>query len=326
MKKLTKQIWYIFMVVILLVIPLSVIVAQDQTPPQTQTEQVVSAADSTKTLVHEKKTFVQELKDSIIAIAILGFIVMAVIYMVIELRRKFYIPVTVADMKNKRTECGVSSESSDSENDQALDLLETIFDGWKVVTGPEDAEELRAPRKRVHIDKSVKILNEVKQIMPTNEDVVNRMNELGEVININAKRHFAGSYKLLLVAGAVLVFFYFTMGGEGFFKRILQLWWIWGSMLFYYFASYAPQFLIEKRQQWFGNSNISSGLVSFFAAFFLAAPTITTVTTWSDGSKTKETDGNWFGLIIMVIGLLIIGIGIIFFGILNFLRNYVIYA
>ena len=100
-------------------------------------------------------------------------------------------------------------------------------------------------------------------------------------------------------------------------------------MIFYVMASFAPQFLIEKRMEWFGGKKFSSGLIKTVLAIVAATPaTYAVVTHWSDGTKTKSEEANTGFLLIAAlafIALIIIGTCIIFFGIINFIRNYLLF-
>lgn len=100
-------------------------------------------------------------------------------------------------------------------------------------------------------------------------------------------------------------------------------------MIFYIMASYAPQFLIEKRMEWFGGKKFSSGLIKTVLAIVAATPVAyTVVTKWSDGSTTKSEEGTdefFMVVALALLALIIIGVCILFFGIINFIRNYLLY-
>jgi hypothetical protein len=276
----------------------------------------------------EGKPFWQSLKETLIALFFLTFFVGASIYMYQELRRVYYVPITLAQVLEKRKSLNMTDDSTDEEDANTNHFLESVFNDWSVISAAGE-EELRAPRKRVHVQNACRKLEEAKNHLSTDPVLIERINELGEVLNHNAKRRYTGSNKLLIVAGLITAFFILIMGNETFgdyVRNFLNMWFIWGAAIFYFFASYAPQFLIEKREKRFGNANITSGVIGFFTAMFFSAPAYDTITHWSDGSKTKETNINWITLIIMIFALIIIGTMIFVFGMLNFIRNYVLYA
>lgn len=260
-------------------------------------------------------------------IIFIAVIALSIVHMIIAFSGIGYKPVTIQELKAKRRAAGKDEESSEEENELAMNYLEDIFDHWTTVDA-SDGEPLKAPTRKAHLNKTMKDLQKVKDMMPTHPDVVDRLNELGNVVNLNAKRRFAGSKLLVGLALLVTVVMYFTLKTESksVFNTIMDLWWLWASIIFYIVASFAPQFLIDKRLRNLGDSNFSSGLVGFFAGVFFAAPTFTTVTRYTDGTSRTDTGFNFIGLMLMIFGFLILAFGIVFFGLLNYLRNFVIYV
>jgi hypothetical protein len=251
----------------------------------------------------------------------------AIIHMFLSFKIKRYEPITLDEIKNKRKAESKPEEATDEENELAINYLEDVFDHWTTVS-EEGEEELKAPTRKVHLEKSLAELNKVKELAPTDKEVVDRLNELGDVINFNAKRSFTGSKALIAISVIFTAIFMYSMKHDGntYLDVFLKAFWFWGSMLFYVAASFAPKFLIDKRLRNLGSFNISSGLVGFFAGLFLSAPTFTTITKWSDGSKTSSTTINFFGLMFMLLGLILLAFLIILFGLLNYLRNFVLYV
>lgn len=265
----------------------------------------------------------------IIGITVLGAFAGGIVYMILVLRKKYYVEVTPKGMEDARLSNGMGPKATDDENAKAAELLESVLGQWHSFRA-EDGETYYFPRRMVHVKRSVALINEAKTYYPTDPSVIGRMNELGGIINERTKRSFAGSWSLLVVSFLVLLFFYFVGSGqESFFHKIFKLWWLWGSMVFYIMASYAPQFLIEKRMEWFGGKRFSSGLIKTVLAIVAATPaTYTVVTHWNDGTKTKseEANGGFIAIAVLALfALIIIGTCIIFFGIINFIRNYLLF-
>jgi hypothetical protein len=132
----------------------------------------------------------------------------------------------------------------------------------------------------------------------------------------------------MLVAAGLAVFVAFTTKGsdESWLIALLNVYYIWFGIVFYFFASRAPLFLIDKRNRRIGNMNISSGLVGFFVGLFFGAPTYDVLKRRRNGTTTRSTSVNLVGLLFMLVGLMIIGSAILFFGILNYIRNFIIYV
>lgn len=276
-----------------------------------------------------EKTTAQKAFDAVIGIAILGIFLGGLAYMFIILRKKYYTEITVEQINDLRLTQGYSPKATDDENGKASGLLENALSQWSSFKA-DDGETYFTPRKMAQVKRSVNLINEAKACFPTDSVVINRMNELGGIVNERTKRTFAGSWSLIVVSFLVMVLFYFIGTKQGnFFYKILHLWWLWGSIIFYIMASYAPQFLIEKRMEWFGGNKFSSGLIKTVLAIVAATPvSYTVVTKWSDGTRTKSEEGTGaflFVVILAAMALVIIGVCIIFFGIINFIRNYLLF-
>ncbi len=324
-----KRFLIIFSVLLILSTPFQNSFASVKTNQnEAQQAEVKQKLSTTTTPLKVEKSAAQKLFDTVIALAILGAFLGGLVYMFLILRKKYYVEVSETQMQDQRLTQGLSPTSSDDENSKAAELLESVLNQWSTFKG-EDGETYYIPRRMAHVKRSVNIINEVKSYYPTSSLVINRMNELGGIINERTKRSFAGSWTLLGVTSLVLLLFYFMAPAGNFFHKILGLWWLWGSMIFYVMASYAPQFLIEKRMEWFGDKKLSSGLIKTVLAIVAATPvSYTVVTSWSDGTKTKSEEGFGgflFVAILAVMALIIIGLCIIFFGIINFIRNYLLF-
>jgi hypothetical protein len=273
---------------------------------------------------------VQELSsdntDAIWMISIFIAIAVAIVHMLITFRLKRYKPVSIEEITALRRAKNKEEESTEEEDELAMEYLNDLFDHWTTVSASDD-DVSKAPTKKAHLNSSLKELEKIKEIGSTHPDVIERMNEMGDVVNYNSKRSFSGSKALIIVSILATIGFYYITKSENetVLENILDLWWFWGSNIFYIVASFAPQFLIDKRLRNLGSSNFSSGLVGFFAGLFFAAPTFTTVTKYTDGSSSTTTDFNFLGLLLMVLGLFIIAMFMIVFGLLNYLRNYVIF-
>lgn len=284
---------------------------------------VLLQASSTATdTLSQEPSFWSQVGDILMGLLILGVFIGATVHMIIQYRKKYYREHSVDEFKLARINSGRPEQSTEEENQLAWDYLEDIFEHWTPID-----EESKAPTRNIHLEKSLESIEKAASLAPTDKEVVNRMNELGEVININAARHFDGS-KLLVGLGvifAIIILYSTKASTESYFSAFLDTWVIWAGIGFYILGSFAPQFLIDKRLRKLGSYNASSGIVGFFAGLFLAAPTYDTITKWSNGSKTTSTSFNFLGLMLMLIGLLFMAFIIPLIGLLNYLRNYIFY-
>jgi hypothetical protein len=271
-------------------------------------------------------------KGMIIGLLVLGFYFYAITWIVITMvKTKKIVPVNKTELIQHRKLANKAEEASEEENKKAFGMLEDAFYSWKVVSGPGE-EEMRSPMTMAQIKKSKDLHASAEALMPTDEEVVNRLNELGNVLNIQEKRSFSGSWKLIIVA-LVATFITYLMSRSsdpGFWSWLKHFWWMPLGIVMYYFASMAPQFLQDKRARWFRGKNIHNVLIGTVLGLFLATPaTETWVTKWSDGRRTKSEEINPFFLVMMAITfivILLLGFFTIVFAGINFIRNYVVYV
>lgn len=264
--------------------------------------------------------------DFVVSILILAGLLAMIIHMIYKMRQSYFKPITVDEMKLRRLNENEPENSNETENQLAWQYLDSVFDQWEVVTEPGE-EELRAPTTNSDLNNAKDILDQAIELAPTDPDIVHRINELGDVLNSNASRKFAGSKALMLVATGLAVFVAYTTKGseESWLMALLDVYYIWFGIVFYFFASRAPLFLIDKRNRRIGDMNISSGLVGFFVGLFFGAPTYDIIKRRRNGTTSRSTSLNLIGLILMLVGLMIIGSAILLFGILNYIRNFIIY-
>lgn len=260
--------------------------------------------------------------DLLIIFALAG----ALFHMISKMRQTYFRSVSRDEIKLQRLKDQKPEEATEAEHQLALQYLDEVFDHWTIVSEPGE-DELRAPTSNRELNHARETLEQAIECGPTDPDIIARINELGEVLNSNAARKFAGSKGLMVVAGGIGVFLAYTMkeADQSWFSALFEVYFIWFGILFYFFASRAPSFLIEKRQRHIGAMNISSGLVGFFIGLFFGAPTYDSLTKYSNGSSRRSTHFNLIGLLFMLVGLLILGSAILFFGILNYVRNFIIY-
>ncbi len=289
----------------------------------------VAAAD-TNVSTSEQKDKPFNWKGLIMGILILAFFTYMVVWMIITLvNTKKIAAISQATFKNMRKAANKSEEATEEENAKAFGYLEDAFYSWKIISAPGE-EELRSPTTLAQIKKSRELHASAVAVMPTDQSVVDRLNELGNVINIQEKRSFAGSWKLIIVAIVALVIMYLMSSSGGFWHFLKSFWWMPVSIVLYYIASLTPAFLQDKRARWFRGKNIHNVLIGTVLGLFMATPaTETWVTKWSDGSKTKSEEANplFFVMVILTfMMILILGFMTIIFAGINFIRNYVVYV
>lgn len=261
------------------------------------------------------------------AIVFLASTLFGIVKMLLTIGKYPYQKISIEDIKAKRKELGLPEESTTEETEKAWSLLNESTANWYTYTD-ESGEELMKPRRRKHIKEAAAKLKAVQEMLPTDPEVLERMDVIGFYTNKMNIRSFAGSTPLLIIAiGALIVLA--LLSTQPFFPALLSLWWLMASIVFYIFASRAPQYLIDRRLDNFGGFNITSSFIGGFMSIFLSTPTTETVKyTYTDGSEEVVEELNFgkiFLLILMACVYLFLGMIIHLFGLLNFFRNYVFY-
>ena len=306
----------------------SVITASVSMPDQNAGQPVKTEATAASTPEKDKPF---NWKGLIIGLLFLSFYGYAITMIVITLiQTKKIIPVTKQEFIDRRKLANKSELASDEENKKADACIEEAFNSWKIISGPEE-EEMRSPMTMAQIKKSIELQALAITVMPTDEALIELVNQMGEVINTRQARSFSGSWKLVGVAVlATFITYLMTKSYDpGFWHWLKSFWWMPLGIVLYYFASLAPAFLQEKRSRWFKGKNIHNVLIGTLMGLFLATPaTNTIVSHWSDGSKTKKDEINPFFIFMIIMTFIVImflGFLIIIFAGINFIRNYVVY-
>lgn len=295
-----------------------------------QTDEGATAPADTlavKATAKPERTFGQTVWYYTKGIAILGFFAFAAVYIVITLIRKpRFVPVTADEMARKRREKGLP-EASEGDNNEALRHTDRAFLTWKVISAKGE-EERRSPTTMAQIKASHASLTAAIDKMPADPEAIERINELGEIINNLEKRRFTGSWKLIMCGLACCLFAYFM--SNGFMGFVKSWWWLPSTIVLYYFASYSPEFLNLKRDRWFKGLNVHNVLIGTVVGLFASTSvTETWKTTYTDGSsKTSEEFNPAFFILffLTIVVVLVLGFFTFIFAGLNFIRNYVIYA
>ncbi|MCM1515631.1 MAG: hypothetical protein NC080_04335 [Paraprevotella sp.] len=225
---------------------------------------------------------------------------------------------TVDGMKNERYVAGLPEEMTEREVAEAWSLMDEAFQTWTVVETTEEGE-FRKPTKMKQITRSVMLIDQVIAMCPTDAGVVERLNELTDVINSGEERHFDGSVKLIGL-GVIVAILMYWMAGMGMTVSTLA------STGLYYIASRTPQFLIDKRALR-GGGNIHNGIMAGVFAMLAGAQTVRTVYTYSDGHKEYDDDHSqhWIALVLGFVVLVVLAMMMMFWALLNYVRNYVLY-
>lgn len=226
---------------------------------------------------------------------------------------------TIEDMKAERTAQNKPEQMSEEEYNKAISILEEAFEKWSVVEHDENGGEIRKPTKMKQITASALLIDQVIAMQPTEEDIIERLNDLIGVINSNEKRYFDGSKALIWVGGIVGILLWFIMAPSVGIMTLI-------ATGIYIIASRTPAFHIEKRAKR-GGGNIHNGLIAGIFAMIAGAQTVRTITTYSDGHKEVDDDNSqhWIAWILAIILFIAIAVFMFVWAFINYIRNYVLY-
>ena len=233
---------------------------------------------------------------------------------------------TVEGFLQARQEAGQPEEMTDEELEQLANRLDQINDIWGEVPADEDDEEgdpVPYPMTKSGVKQAEIILAEAVATNPTNERIVEKINACGELINIATERCFNGS-KAIVITSIIVAVVVSLLAGSASFAIYIGC-----SLAVYWLASRTSRFVLVRKELSGVNTGKSflSGIIGGLFAGVAAAKTYKVVTTYSDGSKTTETDNSetWISLIFALIVIVVLVVCLWFFSLINYLRNYIFY-
>ena len=262
-------------------------------------------------------------KTDIASIIINTLVLMAYIAMIVHMIYvnykgvRYKKAISVEEMKSERIAQNKPEEMSEQEYNQAVDYLQRVLDTWTVVGQNEEGVDLKKPTKMKQINASALLLDQAIALQPTDQEMIETINELMDVINSNEIRYFDGSKPLVWLGVIVGIIFCFISIGMGVLTLI--------STGAYILASRTPVFLIEKRNNR-GGGNIHNGMIAGIFAM-IAGAKVRTIYKYSDGHKEYEDDHSqhWIALALGLVLLVVIASFMALWAIFNYLRNYVLY-
>ena len=244
---------------------------------------------------------------------LLGVFVLLPMVIYTNLKEKLFIPSS----DNQEEIQPIESISKDERNNRAALILESIekkLTSFQSEDG-EDMVTITSGKQSKFMKRGLDYIN--KKLVPTNTELIERINEFTAVYEDRARRAFTGSKWIIVCSAGVGVLFFLT-GGISTFIFIHFL-----GLLFYILSSRTTFYSIEKRMEYFGGG---TGIIgSIMSGLFLGNGTKYYLK-HSDGSRTRdwETEGQMaiIGLVIMLFIALILGLFAALLGVMNFILNY----
>ena len=207
--------------------------------------------------------------------------------------------------------------AADAEN--CMSTLEAGFSKWGYWDDDLEQEHL-VPFTRKEYLNARKALIAVEKSVPTSPDVIESFKRYVNIYNKATTRKFDGS-KTLIVLTILFI------GAMTYFFHVGNSYFLIGLFLFIA-ASTVPYWLKCKRQNERSGSHATTRIIGGLFKMVDSMPTYVTVTKWSDGSVTKESDSSakvmMFVFAIICILCMVIFLPIIAF--ISYLRNYILYV
>ncbi|MDR1883875.1 MAG: hypothetical protein LBR26_13995 [Prevotella sp.] len=247
----------------------------------------------------------------IVFLAIIGHIIYELFF------KKKFVSYTTDYFRQVRITNDKTEYASNEEHEEAGNLLEKVFKSWPTVEITDD-NEFREPLKTSQVKESTTLLNAVITVCPTDEALVNRLNELTGVINAANKRIFNGSKALVIIAFAIFILISLISGtwsGAAYFI---------GSIVFYILASFTPAFVIDRKIA-NGKEGKSSFMTSLIGGLFGTIATAKTVKYIDrDTREVVDTDNSrtWIAMFFTFIVLFLLSSFIAVIALINYIRNY----
>ncbi|MBN1970774.1 MAG: hypothetical protein JXR48_10580 [Candidatus Delongbacteria bacterium] len=214
------------------------------------------------------------------------------------------------------------SENVADRNLKSIEILERIENMLTPFESEEGEQKITITngKQARFVKKGLDFIN--LKLQPTDEEIIKRVQEFTDVYENRTERHFAGSKWVIIFAVGFLVFMFYN--GSGVKILLNSIFWVQiVGIIFYYLASKAPIYGIEKRMKLFGGygGNISR----VFGALFLGQSTKYYVKKghgpWERDYQTEGEMGLiWIAAI--AFAALMIGALITVFAVFNFVINY----
>lgn len=255
---------------------------------------------------HKVATTLNFIGPSLVIGIIFSLLFIGVPYMLFRIfGPKAYKTTSISEMRelathpkyiNKHTASGVSNEQD--RNRMASDYLEKAFNCWTIVKNDNDTV-WRAPRVKKDFKESLSWIRKAKDLCPTDEVVVTRLNELGNLITDGLKHRWNGPQ--YIVALWVIFFSVVTIqmaktNNNSSSVILFSALFLMVIVAFLILSLFAPTWRIRSKKPGISVSRRMIGAAGEIAQD-------RTVTHWSSGRVTSEATGlkAATGIIIVVV-------------------------
>jgi uncharacterized protein YgiM (DUF1202 family) len=230
-------------------------------------------------------------------IIVLILVSSSVLFMIVKiLLDTKYKPIIAEQLSESSTDIG--------NNELAFKYLEDIYESWSVAY-IENGEEFKKPSTKSQFKYSFELIEKVKHLKPSDFRVIERMNQLGDVINDNRTRVWDGSYFFTACWVLLIISALFSSGvsmeeiNSSFIMPLLMASILIVPILFLILSQLAPKWRVTTNK---------SSATSFMAGAAKNVAGTYHVTTYKSGRTEVEATGAKAAL-----GLLVLGVAIDFF-------------
>lgn len=238
---------------------------------------------------------------------------------ILFIRKKLRTDWTVEEFRRMRQEQNLPLESSEEENSAIIDLMTAQVDQW-LTWEDENGDDCALPLERSVVKGTAEAIETSCAYLPTDEEIVDNLNETADVVNEMRKRTTCMSKTLVVVLWIACI----ILGLSGSWGVGITFGLVYTAV--YWMASMKPNYvLIKKELEGKEESSFLTGIIGGLFGAVAAAPTYRTVTKWSDGSTTTEDDNSptLFTFIIALFVTIVLVVLMPVFSAINYLRNYV---
>lgn len=241
-----------------------------------------------------------------IIIAAVALIIGAmVIHMIYEhLRDNLNTEYTVADFGKKRKELALSNMTAQEVADYNR-RIDEVMATWDAIYN-EYGQAIPYPFKRSAVMNMWHLSKEITATNPTDKRLVERINEINEILNHALRRQFSGSKAMIIIAFIVAIICGLIT------NSLIPPICIGIGALLYLLTSRSATFLIAAKQaENNGSTNLLSGIIG---GLFIGAVAV----------KTDKSQ-SWISVILAIVVMLFGASALAIISVVNYIRNYLIY-
>ena len=245
---------------------------------------------------------------------------------IINKKNEFDQAYTTEYFSTIRRSNGKSPQSSSAEDTQVTRLLDKLRQELTVFQNYPTGASYLVILKKKQYKKCTDYLRQAVDIASTNPEIIHDLQQYAHILTNSQKRLFDGSYSVMVAAGIATLLVGYLM------SDILITILFAGAIAVYYFASFAPQYLILNKVA--NSSHVSNGFLGTLAQIVGNAKVITYIFDTQDPIDTITGDNKYryddytqvqASVFIAILAYLVTGVGIMYIACWRFFRNFIMH-